>query len=108
MGEFAKQRALVFHDQRHGEVDVEPLSPYQLKEAESVAPSGAQPGQKDIGVDDDLRLWHGGTIYNTTIIGNRVVRGRTLRITGWQRSAAELPVRVDAVVRPAVLLQIST
>jgi hypothetical protein len=29
----------------------------------------------------------------------RLRSGGTLRITGWQCSAAELPVRVDAVVR---------
>jgi hypothetical protein len=63
----------------YGQINLEPTSTDELEQAEGLATARAQSGKENTGVNDDLRLLHGGIIYTTTTTSNYVGGGLTAR-----------------------------
>lgn len=62
----ACQCILVLEDKWYRDVSLEPTLAYQIQDLVGCTASGPQTCDQDVGVEDDVRNWHDGTIYATT------------------------------------------
>ena len=66
MGEFPEQHLFVLQDKWHREVNIKPPGADEGKQAKGAPASGAQSGNHDIGVNDNVWNWHKVMVERTT------------------------------------------